>query len=72
MSDVPLAGDGDVIYLNWTEMMRLSRKLSVQDMGNVIREICTLHEEGLLSNGPVVRVDAPINGWEATDGTQAR
>jgi hypothetical protein len=71
-SEMAPCGDGDCIYLNWNEMMKLSRRLSVQEMGRVIREICESHEEGLLSNGPIVRLDPPLNGWEATDGTQAR
>jgi hypothetical protein len=60
--------EGDVIYLNWEEMMKLSRRLSCEEMGRVIREICELHKEGLLTNGPIARVDPP-NEEEAEDGT---
>ena len=75
MSDgmIPAYSEG-VIWLNWDEAMKLSRRLSVEQMGNVIREICEAAEDGVLSNGRLVRIDPPVQGlnaWkkEATDGT---
>ena len=69
---IPADNDG-VIWLNWDEAMKLSRRLSVEQMGNVIREICEASEAGVLRNGRLVRIDAPVQGpnaWEvrATDG----
>jgi hypothetical protein len=69
---IPADSDG-VIWLNWDEGMKLSRRLSVEQMGNVIREICEASESGVLRNGRLVRIDPPVQGpnaWEpeAKDG----
>lgn len=77
MSDGMIPADSDgIIWLNWGEAMKLSRRLSVAQMGNVIREICEASEAGLLRNGRLARKDPPVpgeNAWEqeATDGTNA-
>jgi hypothetical protein len=74
MSDGMIPADSDgVIWLNWDEAMKLSRRLSVEQMGNVIREICEASEAGVLRNGRLARRDPPVQGvnaWEpeAKDG----
>lgn len=76
MSDsMNLPDDEPVIWLNASEAMKLSSRLSAEQMGNVIREICEASEAGVLRNGPLARKDPPVPGelaWkqEATDGTQ--
>lgn len=71
---IPADGEG-VIWLNASEAMKLAGRLSAEQMGNVIREICEASEAGVLRNGPLARKDPPVPGehaWkqEATDGTQ--
>lgn len=74
MSDdmIPVDNEG-MIWLNWEEAMKLSRRLSDRQMGNVIREIIEAAECGLLENGRLARKDSPVlgpNAWEqeAKDG----
>ena len=75
MDSMNLPDDEPAIWLNASEAMKLSSRLSAEQMGNVIREICEASEAGVLRNGPLVRKDPPVPGehaWkqEATDGTQ--
>ena len=61
---IPADSDG-IVWLNLNEAMKLSRRLSVEQMGNVIREIFEASEAGLLRNGKLARKDPPVIGEKA-------
>ena len=67
MSDdiFPVPVRGDVVWLNWKRLKPLMR--DPKRLGVVMEEILRSHSDGILRNGPLVRIDPP-DDEEATDG----